>query len=408
VAERGGASGGFSTFTALQNEIAKPQVDRAAVLAAELVADVVRTVTEQPDLIVADVVCQRLGTVLHEAASAPVGQRVGQHHLAEALPIAAGDAVMAALTDTTGPDDTWNAPWEVLTALRWVLPYPFSDIADEAMAGLPATKAGRMLPAPPPGPAVTGPVLMARDLYGSRFAVAAPISAEPDQQARWYLWDIDACGHEAFTVHSGFHPTAEAAFTEWRSGVGETATAGAGLTPVQDAELVASLLPAELGLLRPGGETRTQFTEYHRSKRLAELASQALPRQSSPATGLTAAEAAKEFSAWLHDRDPSALPDNLDELVTELADSWNLSGIAATFTTCSPHRVALCVPHLREFYQDEFADQVVALLPDWIRWLATSSDLQPELVDRCLPYAHGQPHPAHTDNKTHYLARVTE
>jgi hypothetical protein len=54
---------------------------------------------------------------------------------------------------------------------------------------------------------------------------------------------------------------------------------------------------------------------------------------------------------------------------------------------------------------------LVALLPDWTRWMAIHNATPPELADRCLPYAEGQAHPQITvDNRTEpdYLARVTE
>jgi predicted nucleic acid-binding protein len=37
------------------------------------------------------------------------------------------------------------------------------------------------------------------------------------------LWDIDACGHQAYTVHSGFNSTPDKALTVWQAGVGEIA-----------------------------------------------------------------------------------------------------------------------------------------------------------------------------------------
>jgi hypothetical protein len=61
--------------------------------------------------------------------------------------------------------------------------------------------------------------LWARDVYGSRRAVVAPF-ASADGPDRWYLWDVDTCGYEIVTVHSGFYPTAEAALTEWPDAVG--------------------------------------------------------------------------------------------------------------------------------------------------------------------------------------------
>ena len=184
---------------------------------------------------------------------------------------------------------------------------------------------------------MTGPVLWTSDRYGSRFAVTAPITTA-EQPVRWYLWDIDACGHEAFTVHSGYYPSSGAALTDWQTGVGQTASAGTVLAPVDDPSLLAALLPAEMGFMRPGGENIAQFAEYHRSKRLAEAVNQALPRPKARSdAGLTAATAAAEFAAWLHARVPGQPepPENLDELVGELADSWNLNSIDAVYATCS-------------------------------------------------------------------------
>jgi len=248
-------------------------------------------------------------------------------------------------------------------------------------------------------------VLWTRDRYGSRFAVAAPI-----RPARWYLWDVDACGHEAFTVHSGFYPTPEAALTGWQAGVGAVAAAGTVLAPVDDPWLMSELLPVEQGFMRAGGESVEQFAEYHRSKRLGELVKQAVPRRGSPPPdrGLVGAAAADEFAAWLRARDDDR--EDLDDLAAELADSWCISHIDAVYATCSPHRVALCVQHMRGFYLDEFADQLVALLPEWIRFLAERDATAPELADRCLHYAHGEPHPQITrdENGPDYLARVTE
>lgn len=378
-------------------------------MATKLVADLARAITDQPDMILTDAVCERLGAVLAEADRSPMDERVGPHHLAEAIPVAAEAAVMAALTATAEPADAWRAPWRVLTALACVLPLPFNEVVGEMITRLRDLPAGRVLPVVPTGPDVTGPVLWTSDQYGGRFAVTAPILTA-EEPVRWYLWDIDACGHDAFTVHSGYYSSSEAALAAWQTGVGQTASAGAVLAPVDDPWLLAALLPREMGFMRPGGESLEQFVEYHRSKRLAEAVNQAMPRLEvrSPA-GLTAAIAKLEFAAWLRSRTPEQ-PENLDGLVEELADSWNLDGIDAVYATCSPHRVALCVLYMRNFYTDDYADQLVALLPDWTRWLAARNATAPELADRCLPYAHGQPHPqlGQDDRDVNYLGRVIE
>lgn len=399
-------------IAAYRNQLHAQRASRAAAIARDLVAELVRVVADQPDMIMEDVLCGQLGTLLGEAAQAPVDERVGPHHLAEAMVAAAEAAVMAALEATTGEVDAWCVPWRVLTALACVLPYPLGEIAGEAIVRLRDTAVGQVLPAVPLGPVVTGPVLWTCDRYGSRFAVVAPVTTA-DRPVRWYLWDIDACGHQAFTVHSGFYPTPEAALAAWQAGVGQIAAAGAVLAPVHDPWLLADLMPAEQGLLRVGGESVEQFAEYHRSKRLGEVVTQAVPRRGTPPGGdLDAATAAVEFATWLrtHEADKQELAEDVDELATELADSWCINEIDAVYATCSPHRVALCVLHMRNFYLDGFADQLVALLPAWTRWLAARNGTVPELADRCLPYAHGQPHQqvGWDDSKPDYLARVIE
>ncbi len=394
-------------LTAQGDLVRAQRASRAAVLATDLVADLVTVVANQPDVILADVLCLRLGTLLSEAEQAPMADRPGPSDMAQAMVAAAADAVAA----TVGDADAWRAPWRVLTAVADILPYSDRMAAVDAIARLRDTAGGQVLPATLPGPVVTGTVLWTRDRYGSRFAVAAPITMV-DQPVRWYLWDIDVCGHLAFTVHSGFYPTPGAALAEWQVGVGDIAAAGTVLAPVDDPWLLAELMPIEDGLLRSGGESAAQFAEYHRSKRLSEAVKATQEEKTRPGGGLDKATAAVEFAAWLRDRDADRreLPNDLDEFATELADSWCISRVDAVFAACSPHRVALCVLHLREFYLDDFADQLMALLPDWTRWLAARNATPPELADRCLPYAEGQPHPQIKVDRAgpQYLARVIE
>jgi hypothetical protein len=383
----------FQNFAAFRGQIDAQKAANAALMATDLVADLVKVMADQPDAVVEDALCERLGSLMAEARQAPVDERVSPLHLAEALVTAAEDA---AATNTGQPE-----AWRVLTALVCVLPHPYGEAANDAVARLRDKAAGRV---PPPGPEVAGQVLWTRDRYGSRFAVVAPITAE-GRPARWYLWDVDTCGHQAFTVHSGFHPTPEAALADWQAGVGPIAAEGTDLAPVEDASLLFALMPLEEGVMRAGGESAEQFAEYYRSKRLGEFVRQALPWRE-VSQGLNAAAAAVEFAEWLR----ASGQEVSDELAEELADSWCINDIDAVYATCSPHRVALCVLQMRGFYEDEFVGQLVVLLPDWIRWLAERNATPPELADRCLAYAHGETHPQidREGSDPHYLARVIE
>jgi hypothetical protein len=139
------------------------------------------------------------------------------------------------------------------------------------------------------------------------------------------------------------------------------AAGAAAFVPVDDVALLDEILPREQGMMRPGGENVLQFAEYHRSKRLAEAVMAAIEASDrSPAArqvGLDATTAATRFTAWLRaQRSEQPRPVDLDEIITELASSWQIAGPTALYSACSPHRVALVVDHMRGYYQDDFAD----------------------------------------------------
>src|SRR5439155_14025699 len=105
------------------------------------------------------------------------------------------------------------------------------------------------------------------NVYRTRWAVVAPF-ASVDGPDRWYLWDVDTCGYEVVTVHSGFHRSAESAVAAWRASVGHTAAGTAALTVVDDAETLGVLLSGEVEGFRIGGENEEQYAEFLRSRRL--------------------------------------------------------------------------------------------------------------------------------------------
>lgn len=383
----------------------------AAAAAEVLVAELVELAPVRSDSEFEDELCTRLGACLGEWETGPLESQVGPNQFAQATITAAAAAVRAVLEEPTAEPQGWRAPWRVLTAVAGVVPFPLHAMADDVMDELHELPGGHVLPKNPDGPTMIGQVLWARDGYGSRFGVTAGFSS-PDGLDRWYLWDIDACGHLAFTVHSAYYPTPEQAQAQWRAGVGAVAAGDTTFTPVENPSLLAELLPGEEGFLRSGGEDSAQLAEYHRSRRLAEAVIGTLePISLAQPADLDAATAATQFAAWLRaHRADQPLPVDLEDLATELADSWNLGSPAAVYATCSPHRVALTVLHLRDYYQDDFADQLVALLPDWVCWLAERNGTAPELVERCRPYVLGEIHPdvGSDDSRPNYLARVIE
>jgi len=167
----------------------------------------------------------------------------------------------------------------------------------------------------------------------------------------------------------------------------------------------------EEGLLRTGGENAAQFAEYYRSKRLSEAVNRQYHRREPDPMVVGRGRGDGRFTAWLRARDADQ-PKDIDELATELADSWCLNNIDAVFTACSPHRVALCVLHLRNFYLEDFADSWWPCCPTGPAGWPSATPPHQKLADRCLPYAQGEPHPEITIKGAgpdpDYLARITE
>jgi hypothetical protein len=407
-------AGAFAGFAEYRRQLDQRRASLAAAAAEPLVADLVAFTSAQSDSDLEDALCARLGVRLAQLDAGPIEDHVGPNPFAEAVVAAAATAVAATLSEAAGGSDDWQSPWRLLTIVANVVPFPLGELAADTIKGLRGLPGGYRLPETVTGPEVSAPVLWVRDGYGSRFGVTAAF-ATTDGPDRWYLWDIDACGHDVFTVHSGYYPTSEQALAAWRGGVGEVAAGAAAFVRVDDVALLDDILPREQGMMRPGGENVEQFAEYHRSKRLAEAVLAAVEASGqSPAAGqagLDAATAATRFTAWLRvQRSEQPLPVDLDDIVTELASSWQIAGPAALYSACSPHRVALAVDHMRGYYQDDFTADLVALLPDWTQWLAELNNTSPELAERCRPYAHGEPHPSISrgDNDPQYLARVAE
>jgi hypothetical protein len=304
----------------------------------------------------------------------------------------------------------------LLAVVAGVLPFPLSESARELVAEHVGAPEARHVAR---GRAVAGPVLWARDAYGSRRAVVAPFTSA-DGPDRWYLWDVDACGYEVVTVHSSFHPSAELALADWRESVGDAA-AGAALTPVDDADSLDDLLRGELEEIRLGGEDQQQHAEFLRGRRLGKTAREAV-RQAHGRTSirLTADDARERFAQRLrqlgHPDGPvgdgsDESPAGADELAAAMADAWSPRYHPTLYPFCSPHKVALTVLFLRDFYKTDFAAELVAVLPEWVRFLAEQTDMAAELTQRCLAYASGDlqfPGSLDDHGASHLMSRVAE
>lgn len=427
-----------------RDELRARRVAVAAPVAEEIVAELVELAPGRPDTDLEEEWCARLGARLREAEGAPVDDLLDPDVLADVAIQAAAEAVRVALDEPAAVPEGWRPAWRVLAALVHLVPRELDEAVAEAVGTLRGSPGGKALPRVAAGPTVTGPVCWVRDRYGSRFGVVAPFSA-PDGPDRWYLWDVDACGYVAYTVHSAYYPTPERALAAWRDGVGQLAAGDVTPTPVDDPWLLAELLPVPVGIPIRDEERVAPPAECFRSRSLAEKVAKATRGNRRPLRPhdpkAVATAAAAEFASWLRARGawpldgpaptgpadagrddggtrddghagseaPDAEEIGLDELVEELAESWYIDGPLALYHTCSPHRVGVVVPHLRNFYLDDYAERLIALLPDWASWLAERNDTPPELAERCRPYALGQRHPAiGDDERSTDQARVLE
>jgi hypothetical protein len=357
----------------------------AADQAEALISELVGQAAAFPGDALEDQLCVRLGSVLSHLDGMHPDEVVDPEVFA---PVLLAKAVEAA----HGSDDT-DPRRRVVSTVARILPRRSGGFQD---------------PLGPPEPVLTGQALWTRDAYGSRFAITAPFSSL-DGADRWYLWDVDACGLRALTVYNAYFDTSGAALDAWTAGVGEAATADSTLEPIDDPGLAAELLTPEDGIMRIGGENEQQFAEFHRSRRLAEVLIESFGPVPAPGRPeLDVKRAAKQFGTWL--RAQGTPPQGLSDLATELADTWSPGAPDQLYGTCSPHRVALVRSMIQDYYTDEFADQLIALLPDWISWLADRNGTPAELADRCRPYALGEPYPGlqDRDGALEPLARVSE
>lgn len=401
----------FSELFEYRRQLSEHRAALAGTEARAMIDALVTAAPEWSDDDLEDHLCVRYGAAMAQYDADAVEDMVNPDDLVRALLTAIDERLHQAAQ--AGTDVA--VLHRLLTVVAGVLPPPLSESARELVAEHLGTQAARQVAR---GRAVTGPVLWARDVYGTRWAVVAPFSSVggPD---RWYLWDVDTCGYEIVTVHSGFHPTAESAVAAWRESVGNAAAGAAALTVVDDAETLGALLRGEVEGLRIGGEDQEQYAEFLRSRRLGRTAREAVGKtRGRPSVRLTTDDARERFAQRLrqlgHHDGPAGAdegPAGADDLAGELADSWSPRDHPTLYPFCSPHKVAVAVLHLRDFYKDDFAAELVAVLPEWIRFLAEHTAMTAELTERCLAYASGElqfPGILDDQGRSNPMARVTE
>ncbi|BCB86554.1 hypothetical protein Psuf_038670 [Phytohabitans suffuscus] len=265
---RASLANAFSELFEYRRQLGEHRAALAGTEARSMIDALVANAPQWSDEDLEDHLCVRYGAAMAQYDAGAVEDVVNPDDLVRALLTAIDERLHQAAEAGTDP----AVLHRLLTVVAGVLPPPLSESARTLVAKHLGTQAATQVSR---GRAVTGPVLWAHDVYGTRWAVVAPFSSV-DGSDRWYLWDVDTCGYEVVTVHSGFHPTAESAVATWRESVGHEAAGAAALTAVDDAEtLGALLLRDDIEGLRVGGEDQEQYAEFLRGRRLGRTAREA-------------------------------------------------------------------------------------------------------------------------------------
>lgn len=242
-----------------------------------------------------------------------------------------------------------------------------------------------------PQVSATGEVVRMRDVYGTRYAVIAGFEhrGEPDPSA--FLFDIDASGFVE-VVGAGVHTDVEQAAQAWRTAVGDAAD-GAVVEPVERSDDLLPLAHADVGdetlLNEP---SRPVLDNWFRANRRIHDLLPALRRRGTPLPtayplhlDLDPLLMTSEFSTW-HAERHGGEPD--PEVVEALAAEWMEGALPQDWFTASPERVR----HRNELIGDWPPDDpvtrgVMAMMPEWVRWLGERAGLDDRFQERALAVA---------------------
>ncbi|MEY9893548.1 hypothetical protein ABIA31_007228 [Catenulispora sp. MAP5-51] len=399
-------SWGADPFTGFpEEEIDQEAMERAKVDAEPVIAELVAA--GMPVAWLEDELCRRLGRALTAQDALQATRWASGQTLAFDQGTYSPDLLLGAFSENialeavravSGVDDPdeQQSRWRLLVAVARIVPYPDAGIPIGAVEDVRGSVVGF-----PDASMVTtpnGPAMWCQDVYGTRFGITAPFSA-PEGPDRWYLWDIDTCSGEPHTVGAGYFPTSAHAFTAWQEVVGPDAAAQARLCPVSDADLADRILPLA-GELPLGGESESQYAEFHRCRRLAqELRTAELRRDitgaepKQPGREVADDSWTAEFANWRAKYRPGqkAVPGDFpqdgepftdDEAYRELSFIWLSDELPQLAHACSPHRIALVSRSIGDLYDTDTADVLRRLLPDLAAWLADRAALSADAADR--------------------------
>ena len=241
--------------------------------------------------------------------------------------------------------------------------------------------------------AATGEVRRLRDAYGTRFGAIAEYLAPGDARSSWYLFDIDASGFVVL-ADAGVYDDAEQAAEAWRINAGD---ADATVATVDDPADLRCLVEFDTGdeMSIRGDEPRRVMDNWfrvhariHRLARTLRSQGRPLPAHSSLYHDLDITVLAQPFTDW-HIRTYGGPPN--PEVVEALAEEWMEGALPETWFSASPARIRFQRELIADWIPDPVTLGVVALLPDWVRWLGERADLPADRMQPLLDAARETP-----------------
>jgi hypothetical protein len=214
-------------------------------------------------------------------------------------------------------------------------------------------------------------VVRLRDAWGTRYAVIAGFSYGGRDRSV-FLFDVDTDFYNIVVSAGDFDDTEQAA-AAWRHKVGDAA-ADARVQPVEHIDQLDCLVHLDMDeAALPAIPDRSVIDNWFAAqRRLAELRT-ALRRAGTPPTVAASLykvdtdPAVDEFAQWYHRRH-GAEPDR--EVAEALADEWMSGVIPETRFSVSPNRLHNQCELISDWIDDELTHTAIALLPDWVTWLA--------------------------------------
>jgi hypothetical protein len=366
-------TGGRSTLSALQKQLGVQGRGRWFDQAAAAVLDQAPTVlAAQHPRALARLTSQLLGAQIHHAL---VGERQGLWFDSWFR-----ELVTAAETRVREQADggAWEAPLRLLHGLAAIGPPELARTALTAanrmrkvVGRVPGQDAGPRWPLDVRRLRADGDLVRLRDAWGTRYAVIAGFSYDGRDRSV-FLFDVNADFYNNL-VSAGDFDDAEQAAAVWQRTVGDTAR-DARIEPVDRIDQLDCLIHLDMDEAAQPSDLDRSVSDnwFGAQRRLAELRIVLRRWQPGPIVAgslfrVDTDPAVAEFSRWYRGRHGSN-PDH--EATAALADEWMSGVIPETRLSASPGRVHHQCSLIGDWIDDEIKHAAIAMLPDWVVWLA--------------------------------------